>query len=245
MTQPMPAPLAILNHATEDREAVSDPSIRRVAATFREFLEALGLDMNDPNLSGTEWRVARAFREIFAGFYAGAEPVVRTFPNTEGYSEIVAITDIPFYSLCAHHFLPFSGTAHLVYVPQKRLVGLSKLARVVDFYARRPQLQERMTEQIAELMETRLHPAGAMVVIQARHFCMEMRGVAKAGVTTTTSAIRGVFEDERSRQKLFALISARPAAPISSESLGGPGGPAPWTAHGSRGTRQWLSTPEN
>jgi GTP cyclohydrolase I len=241
----MPAPLVILDHATNDREALSGPSLRRVAARFREFLEALGLDMNDPNLSGTEWRVARAFRELFAGFYAGAEPTLRTFPNTEGYSEIIAVTDIPFHSLCAHHFLPFSGTAHLAYVPQGRLVGLSKLARLVDFYARRPQLQERMTEQIAEAIARRLHPAGAMVVIQARHFCMEMRGVAKAGVTTTTSAIRGVFEDERSRQEFLALLPVRPGVSIGPESLEGPGRPAMWNGHGSRGTRRWRSTQED
>jgi len=242
MAQPMPAPLTILENAADEREAIGDPSIHRVAGRFRAFMEALGLDMNDPNLSGTEWRVARAFRELFAGFYAGAEPALRTFPNTEGYSEIVAVTDIPFYSLCAHHFLPFSGTAHLAYVPQERLVGLSKLARLVDFYARRPQLQERMTEQIAQAIERRLHPAGAMVVIEARHFCMEMRGVGKAGLTTTTSAIRGVFEDERSRQKFLALRSGVPIAP---ESLGGPGRPAVSMGHGSHGTHQCCSTPED
>ena len=210
--RPMPVPLALLDHAgSEDEpEATHDPALGRVAGRFREFMEALGLDLDDPNLVGTEWRVARAFRELFAGTYASGEPVLRSFPNTEGYGEIVSVTDIPFHSICAHHFLPFSGTAHLAYVPGDRLVGLSKLARVVDFYARRPQLQERMTEQIAELLEERLRPRGAMVVVQARHFCMEMRGVAKAGVTTTTSAVRGVFEEERSRQKFLALLPARP-----------------------------------
>jgi GTP cyclohydrolase I len=167
-------------------------------------MEALGLDLKDPNLAGTDRRVARAFRELFAGHYAGAEPKLRSFPNTEGYSEAVAVTGIPFHSLCAHHFLPFFGTAHLAYVPKERLVGLSKLARVVDFYARRPQLQERMTEQIAELIERRLQPAGTSVVIQARHLCMEMRGVRKAGASTVTSAIRGVFEDETKRRELLA-----------------------------------------
>ncbi len=160
-------------------------------------------------------------------------------------TEIVAVTDIPFYSLCAHHFLPFYGTAHLAYVPRERLVGLSKLARLVDFYARRPQLQERMTEQIMELIEKRVRPAGAMVVIQARHFCIEMRGVGKAGLTTTTTAIRGAFEDERSRQKFLALIPARPGVPGAIESLGGAGAPAAWIGHGSRGTRQWRSKPRD
>ncbi|HEY6546739.1 MAG TPA: GTP cyclohydrolase I, partial [Vicinamibacteria bacterium] len=155
-------------------------------------------------VAGTDRRVARAFRELFAGHYAGAEPPLRSFPNTEGYAETVAVTGIPFHSLCAHHFLPFFGTAHLAYVPKERLVGLSKLARVVDFYARRPQLQERMTEQIAELIERRLQPAGTTVVIQARHLCMEMRGVRKAGGSTVTSAIRGVFEDEGKRRELLA-----------------------------------------
>ncbi len=209
MAQPLLAPFAALEHATEEPERIGDATERRVARKFREFMEALGLDLKDPHLSGTEWRVARAFRELFAGHYAGAEPALRTFPNTEGYAEAVSVTDIPFHSFCAHHFLPFYGTAHVAYVPKQRLVGLSKLARVVEFYARRPQVQERMTEQIAELLEKRLHPAGAMVVIQARHLCMEMRGVGKAGLTTTTSAIRGVFEDERWRQKSLALLEPR------------------------------------
>ncbi|MGH2652693.1 MAG: GTP cyclohydrolase I FolE [Actinomycetota bacterium] len=209
MAQPVLAPIASLHHAADLSDGIGDPRERRVATKFREFMETLGLDMKDPNLSGTEWRVARAFRELFAGHYAAAEPALRTFPNTEGYGEAVAVTDVPFHSLCAHHFLPFHGTAHVAYVPNERLVGLSKLARVVDFYARRPQVQERMTEQIAELIEQRLRPLGTMVVIQARHFCMEMRGVGKAGLTTTTSAVRGVFEDERSRQRVLALLGPR------------------------------------
>jgi len=214
MAQPMPVPVALLDHAIDDRESSNDPSLRKVASSFRAFMEALGLDMTDPNLSGTEWRVARSFRELFAGSYADADPDLRTFPNTEGYSEIVAVTDIPFHSICAHHFLPFSGTAHVGYVPRDRLVGLSKLARIVDHYARRPQLQERMTEQIAGLIEDGLHPEGAMVVVQARHFCMEMRGVAKTGVATTTTAVRGVFEDERSRRKFLALLPASARGPL-------------------------------
>lgn len=213
----MLAALSALDHATDEPERTGDASTRRAAAKFREFLETLGLDMKDPNLAGTEWRVARMFRELFAGHYAGAEPTLRTFPNAEGYAETVAVTGIPFHSLCAHHFLPFYGTAHVAYVPKERLVGLSKLARVVDFYARRPQLQERMTEQIAELIEKRLRPAGTLVVIQARHLCMEMRGVGKAGSTTTTSASRGVFRDGPSRQPFPALLV--PRAPASGVAL--------------------------
>jgi GTP cyclohydrolase I len=209
----MLAPIAALDRAADSSEGIAARSERGVATKFREFMEALGLDMQDPNLSGTEWRVARAFRQLFAGYYAGAEPTLRTFPNAEGYAEAVTVSNITFHSLCAHHFLPFYGTAQLAYVPNERLVGLSKLARVVDFYARRPQLQERMTEQIAELIEKRLQPAGAMVVIQARHLCMEMRGVEKAGLTTTTSAVRGVFENRRERERVLALLAPQRSHP--------------------------------
>jgi GTP cyclohydrolase I len=207
MAQPTLAALEAFGQASEKHDGIGDADTQRVATKFREFMEALGLDLSDPNLSGTEQRVARAFRELFAGHYAGREPDLRTFPNAEGYRETVTVTDVPFHSICAHHFLPFFGTAHLAYQPKDRLVGLSKLVRVVDYYARRPQLQERMTEQIAELIEDRLRPAGAMVVIQARHFCMEMRGVAKAGLTTTTTAVRGAFEDEAVGRKLHVVLA--------------------------------------
>lgn len=198
--------------ADEEQERLDDPKIREVAARFRAAFEALGLDLEDPNLVGTDLRVARAYRELFAGLYAGAAPDLRTFPNTEGYSEMVAITGIPFHSLCAHHLLPFFGTAHVAYLPKDRIVGLSKLARIVDFFARRPQVQEKMTEQIIELLNERLRPAGAMVVLEARHFCMEMRGVAKAGLVTTTSAIRGAFEEERTRQEFLGLLRRKDGA---------------------------------
>ena len=181
-------------------------STREVAARFRAFMEALGLDLADPNLAGTERRVARAYRELFAGLRAGAEPVLRTFPNTERYARMVSLLDIPFYSLCAHHFLPFYGTAHIAYVPGERIVGLSKLARVVEHFARRPQVQERLTEQVAGFLDERLHPAGAMVVVRARHLCMEMRGVSKPGASTTTSAIRGAFSDAALRREFFGLL---------------------------------------
>ena len=177
-----------------------------VAARFRGVMEALGLALDDPNLADTPARVARAYRFLFAGLEAGAEPELRTFPNAEGYSGIVAVTGIRFHSLCAHHFLPFFGTAHVAYLPKDRLVGLSKLARAVDLFARRPQVQERLTEEIASFLDSRLRPAGVMIVVQARHFCMEMRGVRKGGARTTTSSVRGAFADARRRQEFRAQI---------------------------------------
>ena len=173
-------------------------------AAFRGFLEAFGLDLTDPDLAGTDQRVARSYQAMLGGLRPGAEPRLSTFPNTERYAGILAVNEIPFYSLCAHHFLPFFGTVHVGYVPGERLVGLSKLARVVDFYARRPQLQERLTEQIATLLDERLDPAGVIVAMEARHLCMEMRGVAKPGITTTTMAVRGTLEDERLQSQFFA-----------------------------------------
>ena len=197
---------SFLPDAGDDERATRDPKTLLVAGRFRAVMEALGLDLTDPNLADTPLRVARAYRELFSGLRAGAEPTMRTFPNAEGYSQIVALIDIPFASLCAHHFLPFFGVAHVAYLPKDRIVGLSKLARAVELYARRPQIQERMTEQVIGLLRRRLRPQGAMVVLQARHMCLEMRGVRKPGVVTTTSAIDGVFEDDRVRQEFLALL---------------------------------------
>jgi GTP cyclohydrolase IA len=189
----------------------SDIGLARVAGAYRGFLEALGLDLTDPDLAGTDHRVARAYRELLGGLRPDAEPELSTFPNTEGYAGIVSVTGIPFYSVCAHHFLPFFGTAHVGYVPGERLLGLSKMARVVDLFARRPQLQERLTEQVAALLDERLAPAGVIVSIEARHLCMEMRGVSRPGVTTTTTAVRGTLKDERLQEQFFARLGgARP-----------------------------------
>lgn len=197
--------------ADEEDNAPAEPGTRtaQVADAFRQVLLALELDLSDPNLTATHLRVARAYEELFAGLREGAEPTWRSFPNTEQYSQMVSVVDVPFFSLCSHHFLPFFGSAHVAYIPGDRIVGLSKLARLVDFYARRPQLQERMTEQLVTCLNKRLAPKGAMVVLQARHFCMEMRGVSKPGVLTTTSALSGAFEEGRVRQEFLSLLPSR------------------------------------
>lgn len=179
--------------------------VAEVATAFRGFLESLGLDLEDANLAGTDRRVARAYRELFGGLRRG-EPELSTFPNTKRYTGMVSVTEIPFYSICAHHFLPFFGAAHVGYVPGKHLVGLSKFARVVDFYARRPQIQEDLTEQIVDLLDRRLAPAGLIVSVEARHLCIEMRGVSRPGVTTKTMAVRGTFEDERLQRQFFERL---------------------------------------
>lgn len=189
-----------------------DNHLARVAAAYRGFLESLGLDLADADIAGTDRRVARAYRDLLGGLRPGAEPGLTTFPNTEGYAGIVAVTGIPFYSICAHHFLPFFGVAHVGYVPGCRLVGLSKMARAVDHCARRPQLQERLTEQVAALLDERLAPAGVIVSVEARHLCMEMRGVSRPGVTTTTTAVRGALADERLQRQFFARLHG-PAVP--------------------------------
>lgn len=201
------APLLTLCGAG-DAKPPGPAQLDAAAEGFRAAFSSLGLDLSDPNLEGTTRRVVRSYHELFAGLYAGRPPDLRTFPNPERYGQMVAVTDIPFHSLCAHHLLPFFGRVHVAYLPKDRLVGLSKFARVIDFYAKRPQIQERLTVQIVGLIEERLRPAGAMVVVQARHFCMEMRGVAKAGATTTTSAIRGVFSEEPTRQEFLGLLRA-------------------------------------
>ena len=178
-----------------------------IADRFREIINLLGLDLNDPNLTETPERVAKMYLELFAGLSEGAEPKVTFFPNEERYTSMVMERDIPFYSLCSHHFVPFYGHAHVAYIPNESIVGLSKMARILEFYARRPQLQERLTEQIASYMAEKLDPQGVMVVIEARHLCVEMRGIKKPGALTVTSAIRGIFNTQSVREEFLNLLT--------------------------------------
>ena len=187
--------------------ALSEESrIDRISGHVRGMLLELGLDLTDDNLRETDRRVAKMYLEMFRGLEEGAEPKVTTFPNDEHYSAMVMEKQIPFYSMCAHHLVPFYGHAHLAYIPNDTILGLSKFARILEFYAKRPQLQERLTEQVANYLETRLKPQGVMVVIEARHLCVEMRGVKKPGAMTVTSAIRGTFYQKPVREEFLDLL---------------------------------------
>jgi GTP cyclohydrolase I len=181
-------------------------AVARIAEHVGAILDLLHLDRNDPNLSRTPERVAKMYLEMFHGLREGAEPSITTFPNEENYQAMVMERDIPFYSLCAHHLVPFYGHAHIAYIPKKRIIGLSKLPRILEFYAKRPQIQERLTEQVADYLSNQLQPLGAMVVIEARHLCVEMRGVKKPGALTITSAIRGCFEDRKVRGEFLHFL---------------------------------------
>jgi len=191
------------------RSIDDERKLGEIAKHMRAIMEALGLDPLDPNLKETDARVAKMYLEMFHGLSEGAEPKVTVFPNDEHYTAMVMEKDIPFYSMCAHHFVPFYGHAHVAYIPNERIVGLSKMPRIVEFYACRPQLQERLTEQIAGFMAEKLAPQGVMVVVEARHLCVEMRGVKKPGALTVTSAIRGIFFNRPVREEFLDLLNRR------------------------------------
>ena len=179
--------------------------VERAERAARELLEALGADPDDESLRDTPRRVASAYSELLT-----PEPFdMTTFPNDEGYDELVVVRDIPFNSLCMHHLLPFHGSATVAYIPGERIIGLSKLARVVDMFARDLQVQERLTTQVAAWLEERLRPKGVGVVLEAEHMCMSLRGVQKPGARTVTSALHGlVREDARTRGEFLALARA-------------------------------------
>lgn len=180
----------------------------RAEAAVRELLIACGEDPDREGLRETPARVARAYQEMFAGLFLDPDTVLeRTFD--EGHDELVLVRDIPMYSQCEHHLVPFHGMAHVGYIPNAagRITGLSKLVRLVDLYARRPQVQERLTSQVADALVRRLEPRGVIVVIEAEHLCMAMRGVRKPGAMTMTSAVRGIFKaDPRTRAEALSLI---------------------------------------
>ena len=183
----------------------------RVEAAVRELLAAVGEDPDRDGLQRTPARVARMYEEIFSGIDLPPDDVLKTTFEAD-HDEMVLVKDIPFHSTCEHHLVPFFGSAHVAYIPNAdgRITGLSKLARLVDGYARRPQVQERITTQVADTLERVLEPRGVLVVLEAEHLCMSMRGVAKPGARTVTSAVRGLFRDDaRTRAEAISFIHGR------------------------------------
>src|SRR3954471_3040394 len=192
-------PISHLHSVAPATEAIDRDRAERAA---RELLLALGCDLRGESVRDTPRRMADAYAELLTPRPFRAT----TFPNDEGYDELVVARDLPFHSLCEHHLLPFHGVAHVGYLPGERIVGLSKLGRVVDFYARRLQVQERLTTQVAGWLREELAPRGVGVVIEAEHMCMSLRGVQKPGARTITSALHGLVRDDpRTRQEFLAL----------------------------------------
>ncbi len=180
---------------------------KKIEKAIKDILEAIGEDPKKKDLLDTPKRVAEMYEEIFAGVNQDPEKELEVVLDQK-HSEIILLKGIPLYSMCEHHLLPFVGRAHIAYIPKNgRVTGLSKIARVVDVLSRRPQVQERLTTQIAEIVMSKLKPLGVMVVIEAEHMCMSMRGVKKPGTMTVTSAVRGIFkENQKTRSETLALI---------------------------------------
>ncbi|BCK70157.1 GTP cyclohydrolase 1 [Streptomyces libani subsp. rufus] len=195
----IPAPAQPALRVVQETDAVDLAAAERAAG---QFLHALGISTETESLRGTPGRMARAYAELFS-----PRPFdLTTFPNDEGYDELVLARSIPVRSVCEHHLLPFVGTAHVGYLPGRRILGLSKLARVVEHFACRPQVQERLTKQVADWLQTQLEPKGVGVVIEAEHSCMTLRGVQATGSSTLTSTLLGTLRnDARSRGEFLAL----------------------------------------
>ncbi|MCS6981051.1 MAG: GTP cyclohydrolase I FolE [Flavobacteriales bacterium] len=184
-------------------------TLRETARLYREILRQAGEDPDREGLLRTPERAAKAFHFLTQGYRQNPETILRSAIFKQDYSEMVVVKDIEIYSLCEHHLLPFFGKAHVAYIPHGRIVGLSKIPRVVDAFARRLQVQERLTCEIRDCIHNALQPLGVAVVIEARHLCMQMRGVNKQNSVTTTSAFTGEFEKEATRKEFLNLISAR------------------------------------
>ncbi len=184
----------------------SDPSLEVAARAAQEFLEALGVSTDGPGLRDSPTRMARAYAEMLTP----RSFELTTFPNDEKYDELVVVRDIPVQSLCEHHLLPFTGVAHVGYLPGDRILGLSKFARVVELFARRLQVQERLTKQVASWLQEQLRPRGVGVVLEAEHMCMSIRGVRANGASTVTSALYGALRDDpRTRGEFLSLATSR------------------------------------
>ncbi len=201
-------------HDADDDDLAAAPEpvdTARIEKAVREILEAIGEDPERDGLLATPGRVARMYAEICSGLHENPDDHLRTTFEAD-HDEMVMVRDIPLYSLCEHHLAPFIGKAHVAYIPNDdgRVIGLSKFARLIDGYARRPQVQERLTSQVADALQASLDPKGVMVVIEAEHLCMSMRGVRKAGSTTVTSAVRGLFRSSvATREEAMRFVQGR------------------------------------
>ena len=180
--------------------------LEELAAHYKDILTLLGEDPSREGLEKTPMRVAKAMQTLTRGYNMDAHKVLTDALFKEDYSQMVIVKDIDFFSLCEHHMLPFYGKAHVAYIPNGYITGLSKIARVVDIYAHRLQVQERMTQQIKDCIQETLKPLGVMVVVEAKHMCMQMRGVEKQNSITTTSDYCGVFDDLTTRQEFMSLL---------------------------------------
>ena len=186
----------------------------RVEAAVREILVEIGEDPDRDGLARTPERMHRMYAELTAGYHVDPDRLINGAVFDVDYSEMVIVKDIPFYSLCEHHLLPFFGTASVAYIPRGRVIGLSKIPRIVEMYARRLQVQERLTQQVAEFLQERLQPQGVGVVMEATHLCAVMRGVRKPGTIMTTSAVLGIFRSrDKTRAEFLAHLERRPPGP--------------------------------
>jgi len=181
----------------------------KIAEHYHQIIQLLGEDANREGLLKTPERVSKAMQFLMQGYDQNPEDIIRSAMFTEDYRQMVIVKDIDFYSMCEHHMLPFFGKAHIAYIPNKKITGLSKIARIVEVYARRMQVQERMTTQIKECIQKTLNPMGVIVVIEAQHLCMQMRGVQKQHSITTTSDFTGVFEQAKTREEFLNLINRK------------------------------------
>jgi len=193
--------------AVEPEVPDPDSGLEAAAVAAKQFLEALGVSTDGPGLRDSPGRMARAYAEMLTP----RSFELTTFPNDEKYDELVVVKDIPLQSLCEHHLLPFTGVAHIGYLPGERILGLSKFARVVELFARRPQVQERLTQQVATWLDDQLGPKGVGVVVEAEHSCMTLRGVRAAGAVTRTSALKGMLRTNPATRSEF--LAALPGGP--------------------------------
>lgn len=193
----------------EKKEIYQVESVEIVKNKYRDIIEALGEDVTRNGLEKTPERASKAMHFLTQGYHLDAQAILRGAIFEENHNQMVIVKDIELFSLCEHHLLPFYGRAHIAYIPNGRIVGLSKLARVVDVFARRLQVQERLTIQVRDSIQEALDPLGVAVVIEAKHLCMMMRGVSKQNSVTTTSAFTGEFEKQSTRNEFINLISAK------------------------------------